>query len=92
MIGRISAVVNYSFCRRYPIESHGCAVRIPINNQDLHRNWYKMIKIRVVIGKYSIDQDNSTTTTDTCYELGKHQHTLYIAQHTYSIAASRADL
>ena len=25
-----------------------------------------MIKIRIVIGKYSIDQDNSTTTTDTC--------------------------
>ena len=56
MIGRISVVVDYSFCRWYPIKSHGCAARIPINNQDLHRNWYKMIKIRFVIGKYTIDQ------------------------------------
>ena len=83
MIGRISAVVDYSFCHRYPIESHGCAVRIPINNQDLHRNWYNMIKIRVVIGKYSIDQDNSKTTNITCYDLGKHQLALFIAKDTY---------
>ena len=59
MIDHISAVVGYSFRRRYPIKSHGCAARIPINNQDLHRNWYKMIKINIVIGNYSIDQDNS---------------------------------
>ena len=59
MIGRISAIVDYSFCRRYPIESHGFAAGIPINNQDLRRNWYKMINIIIVIGKYLIDQDNS---------------------------------
>ena len=61
MIGRISAIIDYSFCRRYPIKSHGCAVKIPINNQDLHRNWYKVIQIRIVIGKckYPIDQDNN---------------------------------
>ena len=52
LIGRISAVIDYPFCRRYPIKSHACAARIPINNQDLHRNWYKMIKVRIVIGKY----------------------------------------
>ena len=60
MIGRISAIVDYSFCRRYPIESHGFAVGIPINNQDLRRNWYKMMNIIIVIGKYLIDQDNSS--------------------------------
>ena len=92
MIGHISAVVDYLFSRWYPIKSYGCAARIPINNQDLHRNWYKMTKIRIVIGKHSIDQDNSTTTTDTCNELGKHQLALFIAQDTYIIAASRAEL
>ena len=51
MIGRISAIVDYSFCRRYPIKSHGFAAGIPINNQDLRRNWYKMINIIIVIGK-----------------------------------------
>ena len=59
MIGRISAIVDYSFCRRYPIESHGFAAGIPTNNHDLRRNWYKMINIILVIGKYLIDQDNS---------------------------------
>ena len=88
MIGRISAVLDYSFCRGYPIKSHGCAARIPINNQNLHRNWSKMIKIRIVIGKYSIDQD----ITNACYELGKHQLALFIAQDTYIITSSRAVL
>ena len=55
----MSAIVDYSFCRQYPIESHGFAPRIPINNQDLHRDWYKMINITFVIGKCPIDLDNS---------------------------------
>ena len=59
MIGHISAIVDYSFCRRYPIESHGFAAGIPTTTQDLRRNWYKMINIIIVIGKYLIDQDNS---------------------------------
>ena len=92
MIGCISAVVDYSFCRWYPIKSHGCAVRIPITNQDIHRNWFIIIKIIIVMGKYSIDQDNRTTTTDRCYELGKHQLALFIAQDLYVITESRGDI
>ena len=60
MIGRISAIVDYSFCRWYPIESHDFAAGISINNQDLCRNCYKMMNIIIVIGKYLIDQDNSS--------------------------------